>query len=388
MIQMMKLTGKEELISIIKDRIKKEGAISFRDFMDMALYYPELGYYTSPKAKIGGYGDFFTASELDKAFGELLGKQFVEIYQKLDEKKFQIVEIGAGKGYLAYDILSFLKNSHKDVYSNTEYVIIEKSPYHVDLQKEILKGFDNVRWVQDIIDFEDESVTGVIFSNELFDSFPVHVIRKINGKIYEVYITLDQDDNVKEILKEPSEDIKRYLRELNIHIPEGMTTEINLDAADYIQKIGRKLKKGYVITIDYGYPSAELYKYYRMKGTLLCYYKHRYSENFYENVGLQDITSHVNFSALNYYGKIAGLELTGFTDQAHFLTNLGLMDIFAQLQEKGDYESYERLNRLKTLVLPKGMGEKFKVLVQHKNVDSPNLKGLEILPYTSERYKL
>ncbi len=383
----MKLTGKKELVEVIKDRIKKEGSISFRDFMDIALYYPELGYYTSPKAKIGGYGDFFTASELDRAFGDLLGKQFVEIYHKLKEKTFQIVEIGAGKGYLAHDILRYIKENHPEVYRNIQYILIEKSPYHIEIQKEVLKDFENVKWVQNIIDFEDNSITGIIFSNELFDSFPVHVIRKINGKIYEVYITLEGEE-VKEILKEASDDILRYLKELKINIPEGMQTEINLDAVDYIQKIGKKLKKGYVITIDYGYPSAELYKPYRMRGTLLCYHKHRYSENFYENVGLQDITSHVNFSALAYYGKIAGLETTGFTDQVHFLTNLGLMDIFAQLQEKGDLESYERINRLKTLVLPKGMGEKFKILVQHKNVKNPQIKGLEILPYQNERYKL
>ncbi|MDQ7055481.1 MAG: SAM-dependent methyltransferase [Persephonella sp.] len=293
----MKLTGKKQLVSIIKDRIKKEGALSFRDFMDMALYYPELGYYTSPEEKIGGSGDFFTASELDRAYGELLGKQFVEIYEKAGEIDFQIVEIGAGKGYLAYDVLNFLKKNYPDVYKSSQYIIIEKSPYHIKTQKEILEPFNNVRWVQDIIDFEDESITGVIFSNELFDAFPVHIIRKINGKVYEVYISLDEEENVQEILKEPSEEIIRYINELNINIPEGMQTEINLDAADYIQKIGKKLKKGYVITVDYGYPSAELYKPYRMRGTLLCYYRHQYSENFYQNVGMQDITSHVNFSA-------------------------------------------------------------------------------------------
>ncbi len=384
----MKLTGKKQLISIIKDRIKKEGSLSFRDFMDMALYYPELGYYTSPEEKIGGFGDFFTASELDRAYGELLAEQFVEIYEKLEGKNFQIVEIGAGKGYLAYDILNFLKNKYSEIFENSQYIIIEKSPYHIKTQKDILKEFPNVKWVQDIIDFEDESITGVIFSNELFDAFPVHLIRKINGKIYEVYISLDEEDNVQEILKEPSEDIIRYLKELSINIPEGMQTEINLDAVDYIQKIGRKLRKGYVITVDYGYPSAELYKPYRMRGTLLCYYRHQYSENFYQNVGMQDITSHVNFSALKYYGMIAGLDFTGFTDQAHFLTNLGLMDIMAELQEKNDIQSYERLNRLKTLVLPKGMGERFKVLVQHKNIKNPQIKGLEMLPYMSDRYRL
>lgn len=357
--------------------------------MDMALYYPELGYYTSSKSKIGGYGDFFTASELDRAYGELLAKQFVEIFEKkLTDKPFQIVELGAGKGYLAYDILNYLKENHKNIFDNTEYIIIEKSPYHIDIQKDLLKDFKNVIWVQDIIDFEDNSINGVIFSNELFDSFPVHLIRKIDGKIYEVFITLDKDDTVREILKEANEDILDYLKELNINLPEGMQTEINLDAKDYIQKIGKKLNKGYVITVDYGFPSAELYKPYRMRGTLLCYHKHKYSENFYENVGLQDITSHVNFSALKYYGELAGLKYLGFTDQAHFLINLGLIDILNELQQRDDYESYERINRLKTLVLPKGMGEKFKVLVQYKNILNPNIKGLELLPYQSERYRL
>jgi len=383
----MELTGKKELVNIIKSRIRENGAISFRDFMDMALYYPELGYYTSPKEKIGGYGDFFTAPELDRAFGDLLAKQFAEIYEKLKTNNFKIVEIGAGKGYLAHDILRKLKEDYPEVYKNTEYILIEKSPYHISIQKEILKDFNNVNWVQDIIDLDDESIEGVIFSNELFDSFPVHLIRKINGKIYEVYLTLEGDE-IKEILVEPSEDILRYLKELNIKIPDGMQTEINLDAKDYIQKIGKKLKRGYVITIDYGYPSAELYKPYRMRGTLLCYYKHRYSEDFYKNVGLQDITSHVNFSALAYYGRMADLELTGFTDQAHFLISLGLMEIFEELQNRDDYEAFERINRLKTLVLPKGMGEKFKVLVQHKNIEKPSIKGLENLPYQSERYKL
>lgn len=384
----MKLTGKDQLVSIIKDRIKKEGEISFRDFMDMALYYPELGYYTSPEEKIGGHGDFYTASELDRAFGELLGKQFAEIYTKIGEENFKIVEIGAGKGYLAFDILKFLQENYPEVFKNTTYTIIEKSPYHIKTQKELLSVFENVEWVQDIIDFDDESITGVVFSNELFDSFPVHLIRKIKGKIYEVFIKVDEENNVQETLKEASEEILRYMEQLKINIPEGMQTEINLDAVDYIQKIGKKLKKGFVITIDYGYPSAELYKPYRMRGTLMCYYRHRYSENFYENVGMQDITSHVNFSALKYYGMIAGLDFTGFTDQAHFLTNLGLMEIFEKLQEKNDYESFERLNRLKTLVLPKGMGEKFKVLVQHKNIKDPSIKGLDMLPYMSDRYRL
>lgn len=385
---MPKLTGNKKLINLIKNKIRQEKSISFRDFMDMALYYPELGYYTSNKSKIGGKGDFFTASELDEAFGALIAKQFAEIFNKLNSKNFKIVEIGAGKGYLAYDILNNLKKYYSDVYNNCEYIFIEKSQYHIEIQKQILKKFENTKWIQDIVDFEDESIEGVIFSNELFDAFPVYLIRKKNNQLYEIYLGLDEEENILEIEKPAKKEILDYLKELNINILEGMTTEINLDAKNYIQKMGKKLKKGYVITIDYGYPSRELYKYYRMKGTLLCYYKHRYSENYWEHVGYQDITSHVNFSALKHFGEKAGLKTVGFTDQAHFLTGLGLMDIFVKLQEQGDFKSYERLNRLKTLVLPKGMGEKFKVLVQVKNIKEPKIKGLEILPPQTDRYRL
>lgn len=382
----MQLTGKEELINIIKQKIQQEGAISFKDFMEMALYYPNLGYYTSEKEKIGGLGDFYTSSELDPAFGNLLAKQFNEIYKNyFKNQKFQIVEVGSGKGYLVYDVLSYIKNNYPNLYKTLEFISVEKSPYHRDYQKKLLKDFDNVSFYEDLT--EIDNINGIIYSNELFDALPVHLIRKIGGKIFEVYITLEGDD-IKEVLKEPQKEILQYLKDLNIDIPEGMTTEINLYAKDLIQEIGNKLEKGFVFTVDYGYPSKELYKPYRMRGTLLCYYKHTYNENFYQNIGLQDITSHVNFSALVYYGKKSKLDFVGFTDQAHFLISLGLMDIFQELQEKGDYKSYERLNRLKTLILPKGMGEKFKILIQSKNIQNPDIAGLKNLPYESDRYKI
>jgi SAM-dependent MidA family methyltransferase len=381
----MKITGKKELVEIILEEIKKRGGISFKDFMDFALYYPSLGYYTSEKEKIGGYGDFFTSSELDPVFGQLLAKQFNEIYEKhFKDKKITIVEIGSGKGLLAYDILNEIKTKYPEFYDNVQFISIEKSTYHIDIQKQLLADF-NVRWLEDLENLEN--IEGIIYSNELFDALPVHLIKKEKGKIYQLYL-IEKSGEIQEDFRPASKEILEYLEELNIDIPEGMITEVNLLAKDLIQKIGEKLKKGFVFTIDYGYPSKELYKPYRMKGTLLCYYKHTYNENYYQNVGLQDITSHVNFSALVYYGKKSGLEFTGFTDQAHFLINLGLSDIMMELQEKGDYKSYERINRLKTLILPKGMGEKFKILIQHKNVENPDLTGLSILPPQNDRYKV
>ena len=382
----MQLTGKEKLIDIIKQKIKQQGAISFKDFMEMALYYPNLGYYTSEKEKIGGFGDFYTSSELDPAFGNLLARQFNEIYEKyFKDQKFQIVEIGSGKGYLAYDVLSYIKDNYPNLYKNLEFISVEKSAYHRDFQSKLLKDFENIKFYEDLESVNN--ITGIIYSNELFDALPINLIRKVDGEIFEVYITVI-NEKVKEVLRKPSEEILSYLKDLSIDLPDGMTTEINLMAKNLIQDIGKRLNKGFVFTVDYGYPSKELYKPYRMRGTLICYYKHTYNENFYQNVGLQDITSHVNFSALVFYGKQVGLDFVGFTDQAHFLISLGLMDIFLQLQEKGDYRSYERLNRLKTLILPKGMGEKFKVLIQSKNIENPNISGLKNLPYESDRYKI
>lgn len=381
----MKLSGKKELIDIILNDIKKRGGISFKDFMDYALYYPSLGYYTCDKEKIGGYGDFFTSSELDPVFGQLLAKQFNEIYLNYFKgKKIKLVELGSGKGVLAFDILNEIKTNYPEFYENLEFISVEKSPFHIQHQQKVLNGF-NVKWLESIEDLED--IEGIVYSNELFDALPVHLIKKKNGKIYEIYLN-EKDGEIVEELREISEDVLTYIKELKIDIPEGMTTEVNLLAKDLIQTIGQKLKKGFVFTVDYGYPSKELYKPYRMKGTLLCYYKHTYNENFYENIGFQDITSHVNFSALVYYGKKAGLEFTGFTDQAHFLINLGLGDIMIQLQEKGDSKSFERINRLKTLILPKGMGEKFKILIQHKNIKNPILSGLKIIPPQNDRYKI
>ncbi|MCX7759874.1 MAG: SAM-dependent methyltransferase [Hydrogenothermaceae bacterium] len=383
----MKLSGKTELVEYIKEFITKKGAISFRDFMEIALYYPYYGYYTSDKDKIGGFGDYFTSSELDPIFGQLLAKQFIEIYQRyFDKQQTQIVELGSGKGYLLHDVIRYIKESYPEIYQNIKFISVEKSDYHRQLQKELLKDFDNIEYFPDISDLP--KIKGIIYSNELFDAIPTHMIKVRDGKVYEVYLTLDKEDEVVEIEREIFKEIRRYIEDLSIELPDNITTEINIDAIKVISMLADKLEKGFIFTIDYGYPSRELYKPYRNRGTLICYYKHTYNENYYQNVGLQDITSHVNFSALSYYGEKSGLKTVGFTDQAHFLVNLGLAEELNNLYEKGDYKSYERANRLKTLILPKGMGEKFKILIQSKNIENPQLEGLKITPPQTDRYKL
>jgi SAM-dependent MidA family methyltransferase len=376
-----------DLIKIITEEIRNKGPMSFRDFMDIALYYPGLGYYTSQGEKIGKKGDYYTSPHLTSVFGEMIGRQILEMCGLLSEgscgadEEFSIVEMGAGKGLLASDILDFFKKENKYFYEKIKYCIIEVSPWLRERQRDALKDHsvslqDPEGWYKNLGDL-DPWVKGVFISNELVDSFPVHQVVIEDNRLKEVFIDWVGGRFV-EVIKEPSiNSLVSYFEELGVKLPDGYRTEVNLDAPKWIERIGEILEKGFVITIDYGYLSEELYQSYRSRGTLLCYYKHTTCEDPYIRIGYQDITSHVNFSALIHWAKKRGLEFTGFTDQAHFLINMGIEDYLKALAaESMNYKEYLRkMLPIKNLLMP-GMGETFKVLIQHKGMERPSLRGL------------
>jgi SAM-dependent MidA family methyltransferase len=359
------------LSSIIIEKIRQHGPISFCDFMEMALYYPELGYYTSSREKIGTQGDYYTSSNLTSAFGEMLGKQIEEMWRVLGEKKFTVVEMGAGRGLLSGDVLLYLKKNH-ELYRDLNYCIVEKSPTFRKEQKKRLEA-ENVTWYDSITG--PGKITGCVFSNELPDAFPVHVVIMEN-ELMEVFV--DYENGFIEVLRPATGELKNYLEELKIKLPSGYRTEINLDAIKWIQEIGSTLKKGFVITIDYGYPSDELYQEYRNRGTLMCYYKHSVTETPFEHIGEQDMTTHVNFSALEYWGRKNGLDRCGFTDQAHFLIGLGIDEYLKNLLEKDPANYYRKMLPIKTLLMD--MGETFKILIQKKGLEniSKNLFNYDV----------
>lgn len=349
-----------QLSEIIIKRIQQHGGISFRDFMEMALYYPELGYYTS-KREIGKKGDYYTSPNVSAVFGEMIGRQIEEMWYMLGEKEFTVVEIGAGTGLLSKDVLQYLRKND-ELYSCLDYCIVEKS--HT-MRREQRKQLTQVRWC----DIKELSgITGCIFSNELVDAFPVHVV-VVDDKLMEVFV--DYKDGFVEVLKPASKQLKDYFNELGITLPRGFRTEINLEAIKYINEVGKALRKGFIITIDYGYHSEELYQEYRCSGTLMCYYKHTANDNPYQHIGEQDITSHVNFSALIHWGRKAGLELCGFVNQMHFLLGLGIEEYIKS--EKNPM----KILQIKTLLIE--MGEIYKVLIQSKGIEGKKLSGLSFV---------
>ena len=369
----MNIADREALISlssIIKNRIIKDGPMSFRDFMEWCLYYPGLGYYNGAKPRIGKTGDFYTSPYVHSIFGTLIAKQLVEMWQLMDRRPFTVVEYGAGTGLLCKDVLNYLQQ-HPDLYHQLTYAIIEKSEAMRNRQKMFVG--DKPIWVDDIADITP--VNGCVLSNELLDNFAVHQV-VMQKELMEVMVGFNGKEFIEELV--PASDIlKNYFQEQRIHLQEGYRTEVNLQALEWINNIGQALQKGFVLTIDYGFPAYELYHSKRNTGNLVCYYQHMMNENPYQHIGEQDITVHVNFSALKNYGERNGLQFTGFTSQAHFLHGLGIVEELRKMEIAGPSDrNATRKNAFVVQSLLMNLGTKIRVLVQHKGIVSPKLSGL------------
>lgn len=361
-----------ELSQIIIQKIKTEGPLSFRDFMELALYHPRLGYYTSSRNRTGTAGDFYTSVQLSSSFGILIAKQLEEMWSVLGQRPFSIVEYGGGRGQLCLDILAYLKNNTK-LYQSVRYHIIEKSP----LLKAGSLVHEKLSWHSSIR--EIGPVNGCILSHELIDNFPVYQVQ-MQETLEEILVDYSNAGFI-EVTRPAAEPLKNYFLDLNIQLPAGFRTEVNLDVKNWIQEVGLHLQKGFVLTVDYGYPSGRLYRSALGKGTLICYHQHQVNEDPYRNIGDQDITAHVNFSALCHWGFQNGLYCNGLTNQACFLLALGLKE---QLRQELEKEGKSRLEAAikegmitRTLLLE--MGSRYQVLIQRKGIpDYVPLRGLRL----------
>jgi len=370
--------------------------ITFADYMNLALYHPQHGYYATAPTKIGATGDFFTSPHLAADFGELIATQFVQMWHLLGKPdRFTLVEMGAGQGLLAADVLRYLQHQHPELIPHLEYIIIERGQaliqeQHQRLQPLLTAGI-SLSW-RTFEELSPNSITGCFFSNELVDALPVHLVVAQAGQLKEVYVTVPEGDRteppfVEAIDKLSTPELATYFERIGIDItcspyPDDYRTEVNLAALDWLSQVASRLHQGYVLTIDYGYSAERYYNPMRSTGTLQCYYRHRHHDNPYLYVGQQDITAHVDFTSLQKYGEQCGLHTVGFTKQGLFLMSLGLGDRIAAVSQTiaSDLDSMNSVLRrreaLQTLINPMGLGN-FGVLIQSRGVkqDEP-LNGL------------
>ena len=367
---------KPELVELLRQRIEDVGGIDFAEFMEQCLYHPDYGYYTSPRVRIGKEGDFFTSSSVHSLFGRLISRQLAQMWQLLGGGEFTIAEQGAGEGHMCLDILDALAEEAPEFYRQLHYRIVEISPDHrsgqtVQLQRHIDAG--RVDWcpLGDL-----RGMQGCFLSNELIDAFPVHLVDKEGGELKEIFVVNSERGFVEEVRPLANPAIEDYFSLVGHGLLEGNRGEVNLEAVDWMQGVADVLDRGFVLTIDYGYPAEELFAPFRRNGTLLCYHKHQSNENPYQRLGCQDITAHIDFTALQKVGEKNDLATLYFSEQYRFLLGLGFVEALVELQmRETDPQKAQALRMtLKNLVMPEGgMGESFKVLVQGKGVGRPDL---------------
>jgi SAM-dependent MidA family methyltransferase len=352
--------GRLELVTLIADEIRARGPMTFARFMELALYHPQFGYYTSGATRIGKTGDYFTSVSVGPLFGKLLAKQFLQFRDALGApSEFEVVEFGGHRGELRADVLA--------VAPELRYRLVE------------------------IGDVLPDTITGCVFSNEFLDALPVHRVRAVGGQWREIYVSLPALDSnchserseafrppqTDEILHSAQNDfteivaplssprLAERLRELPAAALEGYTTEINLRALDWLDDIARRLKRGFVMTIDYGFERAEFFAPHHRDGTLQCYHRHTKNSDPLSRVGEQDITAHVEFTSFIEQGRKAGLEPVTLTDQSRYLLQLGEKEITEIVERTAGQFSKERA-AVHQLVHPELMGRAFKVLIQKK----------------------
>lgn len=348
----------EKVVALIRNEISSVGPISFARFMELALYAPGFGYYVAGAKKLGPEGDFVTAPEISSLFSQCLANKCAEVLSA--QAKASVLELGAGSGVMARDILGRLKEIGM---LPENYFILELSADLKQRQQDLLKNsrpdfFEKIIWLDQL----PQNFSGIIVANEVIDAMPVHRFKKINDEIWEIKVDWKNDQFV-DVLVEAEENLIEAVEKLNV--PNNYESEINLVLRAWIAALSESLKQGEMIFIDYGFPAHEFYHPDRYQGTLMCHFKHQAHMNPYINVGVQDITAHVNFSAVADAAQAAGCQIKAFDNQANFLINYGLIELLQSQSTPNN--QLELTQQVKLLTLPSEMGELFKVIVIKRN---------------------
>ncbi|HXF50221.1 MAG TPA: SAM-dependent methyltransferase [Dehalococcoidia bacterium] len=358
-------------------RIDETGGITFREFMELALYHPLHGYYVT-REPMGRRGDYLTSPEVHPLFGALAGRQLRELWEAMGRPaRFDVVEYGPGTGLLARDILRWASTRDTAFASAIRYVLIEASDTLLERQRRTLAALGLPDGAVSWADAPPDGIEGCVLSNEFLDALPVHRVTVRDGRLLEVYVVRD-GDGFAEALRPPSTpEIEAYFDRLALRPGEGCDAEVNLAAVRWMRDVARALRRGFVLTFDYGYPAEELYAPWRTQGTLLCFYRHNPSTDPYARIGRQDITASVDFTTLMRTGEEEGLTTLGFTTQARFLAALGIGEAIERVQREDPSaleEYYARRRAVTELLDPAGLG-RIRVLAQGRDVGTPRLTG-------------
>ena len=368
------LAHSRSLQTMIRDKIHAAGGwISFEQFMNLVLYAPGMGYYSSGATKLGSAGDFVTASEISSLFGRTLAQQVIQIYRQTSQT--DLLEFGAGSGKLALDLLFELEKSDAlpgkyfilevsaELRQRQQMLLADKAPHLVHL----------VEWLEQL----PAQFNGIILANEVLDAMPVHMVAWHNNELFERGVIWQngqfawQDRPIQNI--ELHHAASQLTSMINPHNDVAFTyvSEINLAATHFMRSLANIMQQGIILLIDYGFGRDEYYHPQRSQGTLMCHYRHHAHDDPFFLPGLQDITSHVDFSAISAAAENTELVLLGYTTQAYFLINCGITEILAQTPVEDTNNYLPQANQLQKLVSPAEMGELFKVIVFGKNFSEP-----------------
>jgi len=354
------------------------GRLPFDRFMELALYAPGLGYYVAGARKLGPGGDFVTAPEISPLFGRCLAAQCREVLERLGGG--DLLELGAGSGALAAGILSALEEAGP---LPGRYLILEVSPDLRERQRALVAGrlpppmLERVRWLERL----PHGFRGVVLANEVLDAMPVHRFQiDDEGSPLEVFVcppdaagseSLGWHELADDPVSPGLAAAVRALQAKGLVLAPDFRSEINLRLAPWLAALASAIEAALVLLIDYGYPRREYYRAERRDGTLMCHHFHRAHTDPYLHLGLQDITAHVDFSAAADAGRAAGFRVDGFATQAHFLLGCGLDGLLAAAAAAAGEDAMQVLAGARQLVLPQGMGERFRVLGLAKGVGGP-----------------
>jgi SAM-dependent MidA family methyltransferase len=352
----------------VAERIRGEiaasgGWISFARYMELALYAPGLGYYSAGAKKLGKAGDFVTAPEISPLYGQTLARQVKQILEAgLDE----VLEVGAGSGALAATLLEELERSGR---APRNYFILELSADLRERSRDTLAArvphlLERVAWLNQL----PPAFSGVVLGNEVLDAMPAHVVRVQGGKIEEGGVGV-RSERLDWSWRLASGELLDATRGLGL--PEGFRTEIQLTTRAFVRSLSGVLEKGVAIFVDYGFPRQEYYHSQRSAGTLMCHYRHLAHADPFSFPGLQDITSHVDFSAVASAARDGGLEVAGYTSQAQFLVNCGITDVMSRTPAEDGAKFLPLANQANKLMSPAEMGELFKVIALARGFASP-----------------